>query len=214
MVACVPEAISTAQQVLVDLKLDSFYPIAIEGQITIRFVPDPAIGLDDPAVQFSSGGRTVAFTIPANSMQPVSPIAFQTGSVAGTIELQILPNSAPPLSRSINIMRSPPMIRNLTAVRSATGVELRMTGLSPSRELTRATVRWAGTGLETTEVNVPLDSVSVAWYRSSASAQFGSQFSLILPFTIQGDFNTIQSATVTLSNSEGASSPLSAPMAF
>jgi hypothetical protein len=58
-------------------------------------------------------------------------------------------------------------------------------------------------------VNIPLDSASSTWYRSAASAQFGSQFSLALPFTVQGDSNTIQSATLTVSNSQGASSPLS-----
>ncbi|HTM47616.1 MAG TPA: Ig domain-containing protein, partial [Bryobacteraceae bacterium] len=204
----VPEATSAAQQVMVDLNLEAGYPIPIAGQVRINFVPDPAIGLDDPAVQFASGGRSVSFTIPANSTRPMSPIAFQTGSVAGTIELQIVPNGAPGLSRSVKVVRSAPIIRNLSVVRNANGFDLRLSGLSPSRELTRATVRWTGTGLDTTEVNVPLDSVANAWYRSTASAQFGSQFSLTLPFTVQGDVNAIQSATLTVSNAEGASSAL------
>jgi len=59
-------------------------------------------------------------------------------------------------------------------------------------------------------VTIPLSDVASAWYKSAASSPFGSQFSLVLPFTIQGDSNAIQSATLTVSNSEGVSAALSA----
>jgi hypothetical protein len=205
----VPEVVPAAQQLTVDLNLASGYPFPLTGQVSMNFVPDPAIGADDPAVQFSTGGRSVSFTIPANATQPASPIAFQTGSVAGTIELRVTLSGSADLSRSIRIARSAPAIRNLTVVRNATGFELRLTGLSNSRELTRATVRFAGTGLDTTEVNIGLADVASGWYKSAASAPFGGQFSLVLPFTVQGSLTAIESATLTVSNSEGGSAPLS-----
>jgi hypothetical protein len=206
----VPDAAPAAQQVTLDLNLASGYPLPITGQVSMNFLPDPAVGADDPSVQFSTGGRSVSFTIPANSTQPTAPIALQTGSVAGTIELRVNVSGSAGLSRSIRIARSAPAIRNLTVVRNTTGFELRLTGLSNSRELTRATVRFAGTGIDTTEVNIALTDVASGWYKSAASAPFGGQFSLMLPFTVQGSLNAIESATLTLSNSEGGSAPLSA----
>ena len=53
------------------------------------------------------------------------------------------------------------------------------------------------------------------WYASAASQQFGSLFTATVPFTLNGQIagfsslvNAIQSVTMTMTNHEGASSPL------
>src|SRR5262249_41228017 len=149
--------------------------------------PDAAIATDDPAVQFATGGRRVSFSFPANGTQPVPQLALQTGTVAGTIELSFSVEgvAVPDLDRTIKIPRSAPALRDLKLVRNANGFELRLTGFSTSREVTQADVRFNGTGLQTTQASIPLADLARTWYSSPASAPFGSQFSLILPFSVQ-----------------------------
>ena len=175
----------------------------------MRFVPDPVVGGDDPAIQFSTGGRSAGFVIPASTKRMSPPLAIQTGTVAGTIELTFRPEGLPELTRSIKIARSAPEVRSLIVTRGSAGFELRSTGFSTSREVTQATVHFSGAGLQTTEIVVPLSELSKNWYQSAASVPFGSQFSLVLPFSVQGDLTAIQSVTVVITNAQGASSAVS-----
>jgi len=203
----IPDAAAPAQQLTLDLISNGSYPLAIRGTASLRFVADAVVAGDDPAIQFSTGGRSVGFTLAANSTRMNPPLALQTGTVAGTIELTFKMDGLPDLTRSIKIARSAPSVRDLKLTRNSAGFELRATGFSTSREVTQATVRFAGTGLQTTEVVVPLSDLSRNWYQSAGSAAFGSQFSLVLPFAVQGDLNTIQSVSLTIINSQGASNP-------
>src|SRR5207302_6145849 len=85
-----PGRLNALQQPVVDLTCDP-YPVAITGRLILRFIP--ANGMpDDPSVQFSSGGRSANFTIPANATHAAfsaSQFAIQAGSVAGTIEFTV-----------------------------------------------------------------------------------------------------------------------------
>ena len=66
----------------------------------------------------------------------------------------------------------------------------------------------------TTKLAVPVGPSFTAWYQSTASQAFGSQFTVTLPLTLEGDLVTVhptltaavQSASVTLINNQGASS--------
>ena len=79
------------QQPLLDVTLSDPYPVAITGRLTLAFVP--ASGMpDDPAVQFSTGGRSAAFTIPANATHATftgAQLAVQSGSVTGSIKFSV-----------------------------------------------------------------------------------------------------------------------------
>jgi hypothetical protein len=68
----------------------------------------------------------------------------------------------------------------------------------------------AGATLQTTDVAIDVSSLFAAWYGNAASLATGSQFSLIVPFTVAGNTSTIASVTVTLINSVGGSAPVSA----
>jgi transposase len=89
----------------------------------------------DPSVQFSTGGRTVSFTIPANGTQAVfsngaTTIKLQTGSVAGGITItpsfatrtgySLTPDSPASLSLSIASAARASPSENPTVVRSDT----------------------------------------------------------------------------------------------
>jgi hypothetical protein len=55
---------------------------------------------------------------------------------------------------------------------------------------------------------VPLTATFNVWFQSAPSQQFGGQFTMTLPFTIQGDTPAVTSTTVVQTNAVGASQPL------
>jgi len=219
------DPVAPAQQPGIEMSLAAPYPSPLSGQMTLAFTSDADEPSDDPAIQFATGGRTVAFTIPANGTAAVfsnsaTSVAFQTGTVAGTIKVSIsiesdgndvTPSPAP--SRSFTVNRLPPTISGLSiASRTTSGFDLEITGFSTPRSLTQMVFRFTprpGSVLGTTNFTVQLGPSSAAWFQSEASKQFGSLFRLTVPFSVQGDINAIQSVSVTLSNAEGTSEALS-----
>jgi len=219
----ISDTIEPAQQPTIDIALATQYPFAITGQLAFTFEPDAAAPRDDPAIQFSAGGRTAAFTIAAGATRAAfsnPQLALQTGTVAGRITLSVTLQAdarnvtpSPFMTRSIRILRSAPAIRSLRVVRTDSGFELRISGFSTSRELSQAVFRFTpppGRSLQTTDVTVPLTDSSRGWYEGTESARFGSQFTLVQPFTIRGDAGDLRSISVTLTNGSGTSDPASA----
>jgi hypothetical protein len=179
---------------------------------------------DDPSVQFSSGGRSAAFTIPANATHAtfaVPQLGLQSGSVAGLIQVTVdslaagsvpLPVTGTPAPTA----QVPPgaFIKSVSVTRTADGFTVQVVGLSTSRELTGATVRFrptAGATLPTTETTIPLSDPAKSWFQSAGSTAYGGQFTLTLPFSIVGGAVPLDSVTVTLTNSAGASQEVAAP---
>ena len=68
----------------------------------------------------------------------------------------------------------------------------------------------AAGGLGTTEQTVTVDSTFNRWYQDTASRAFGSRFTFVQPFTVQGETGAVASVTVTLSNSVGNSNAVTA----
>lgn len=215
----VPSTSDPAQQPPVSITINSPYPLDITGTLTLTFAS--TVGGDDQMVQFSTGGRTVTYTIPANSTNGVFPVpqgvSILTGTVAGTITItttlkaggqDITPSPAP--TQTIVIAKSAPVITSLKVTRTASGFTAVIAGYSTPRDMTQATFQFtaaAGATLQSSSVTVALTSAFSAWYGSADSNQFGSQFTLTLPFTIQGGATTVAGLSVTLTNSVGTSSP-------
>jgi hypothetical protein len=216
----VPDSPPPAQQSNLTVSIGQPYPAPITGRVTLTFAPNAANNADDPAIQFSTGGRSVPFTIPAGSTQgvfPASTVAIQTGTVAGVITLTTALESGGsavncncPLTRTLTIARSVPSISSVRVVRTANGFNVMITGFSTTREILQATFRFGGTNLQTNEVVVPLTPVFNTWFQGAQSAQFGGQFVLTMPFTVQGDAAGVTSVTVTLANAQGSSQPMTA----
>ncbi|MBD0324161.1 MAG: putative Ig domain-containing protein, partial [Aldersonia sp.] len=173
--------VAPAQQLFPSLELDATYPVEITGTLRLRFEPDPGL-VDDPAVQFAAGSRTVNFTIPASSRTAVFTAAgngLQTGTVAGSIRLDATLRGAgiditPPsgLEQVMRIDRLAPRILELRAVRTATGAEVRITGFATTREITSATFRFipaAGSSLRESEVTVQLTDAARQWFSDARS---------------------------------------------
>jgi hypothetical protein len=220
----VGDSAEPGQQPAISLSLASPYPLDIAGKLTITFISQAFV--DDPAIQFSTGGRTVNFAIPANTTQAVFGLAapqvqFQTGTVAGTIVLtssfsagavNLTPSTAP--AKAILIAPSPPRLRAVQiANRTANSFEVIVTGFSTPRSLSEMDLQFAaapGSNLQTSLLTVNVDAPFSAWYQSGNSASFGSQFSAAITITVAGDVNAVQSVTVTAKNAQGTSQPLSA----
>jgi hypothetical protein len=212
-----------AAQASLKLSLAQAFPLEITGQMTLSFQPDAVNPADDPAIQFSTGGRTVAFRIPADSTDAAfsaGTVALQTGTVAGTITLRVSLQAggqditpAPAPTQTVQIRRLAPVIRSVRLTRTSSGFDVLVTGFSTPREVTSATFRFSSApdaNLQTAEVTLPMTELAGPWYQSQESWQFGSQFTLRQSFTVQGDINAVAAVSVVLTNSVGSSQAVSA----
>ena len=209
------------QQPVLGIILDSAFPINLTGTVTLTFAAD--VGADDPAVQFTSGGRTAPFALAAgdpNARFGIVPVGVQTGTVAGTITLTVRlfagnldVTSTPAPSITIRIAKAAPVLRTVTAARTAAGFDVTISGYVTSRDITAAQYRFtaaSGVTVQTVDFTVQLGAVFNTWYQSAASQPFGSQFTMTQPFTIQGRMNGVTSVAVTFTNSIGTSNSISA----
>jgi len=206
-----------AEQIDFDVELSWPYPREITGSITLSFTPNAVNESDDPAIQFMNGDRTLRFTIPAGRTTPVWEIApsLQTGTVAGNIKLKVKYSSdgtdlTPlfPLVYTISIAQAAPVITAVEVVRTSGGLEVITTGYSTPREVKSATFEFTikqATGTNTISVKVSVESAFSTWYSSEDSAAYGSSFTYAQPFTIKGDLSSIESVSITLTNSTGSS---------
>lgn len=212
-----------AQQQNVTVVLGSAFPVPLTGTVTVTFASDANVPADDPAIQFSTGGRTAAFTIPAGSTQATFTApnpAIQTGTVSGTITLttSLQAGGAPvacncALTRIIRVAKSVPVITSVRAVRGSGAITITIIGFSTSREITQAAFQFttaAGSNVTTTSFTVPVSTFFTTWYTGTQSTQFGSQFLMTQPFTISGDANAVTNVSVTLTNAQGTSTAVSA----
>jgi hypothetical protein len=215
------DIVGPAEQPAFDVTLGAAYPAPLAGTLTLTFTPDPGISVDDPAIRFATGTRTMGFTFPPNSTRAQfdAPVAaLQTGTVAGTIELNIdMDASGVPVPnvsggrKTIHVDRLAPKITTASATRTAGGVQLDMTGYSTTRELASATFRFTpASGGAPVEVSVPMTSAAAQWFNDSASWRFGSQFRILQPFTFEGPTQAYSSVSIVLTNAQGGSDPVTA----
>lgn len=207
------------QQPAVSIKLESPYSLPLTGRLTLTFTSETFT--DDPAIQFSSGGRTVDFRIPENTTEAVFPdgsrqILFQAGTVAGTIglsatfavaQVNMTPNPAP--ARSVAIAQGAPQLTGIQiANRTATGFDLLISGYSTARSVASMRLQFAavpGTELQTPTLDQSVEASFNSWYQGTGSRSFGSQFLVTIRIQGTGDLSMLQSVNVTATNSRGTS---------
>lgn len=210
-----PDSTGATNQISTRLQLSGPYTLPLNGQLILSFAPET--GLGDPAVQFSTGGRTTDFQIPMGTVDAQfsnSSIGLQTGTVAGTITLSARLQTqgatltpSPIVLKTIRVERTAPAITSAVFSRTGSTIEVRITGYSTSREITQGVFRFRATNgstLTTSEINLPLETVFGNWYRESGSTQYGGQFLFNQQFTIQGDANAVTPVSVTLTNRVGS----------
>ncbi len=222
--------VAPLQQPEITLALSSPYPLTLTGTMTLSVVPS---GFNaDPAVQFSTGGRAVSFTIPANATQAifngVSPaVRIQTGSVAGVIRIDtafrvgdgvdVTPQN--PARLEMNVVAAAPQL--LSARIELTGTQsfnVVLTGLATTREIDAIEVQVTPSSslqLDNVTFALPVSDVFANYYRSSEAQSFGSLFSATIPFTLQNPpagalSDLIPSLQVRLRNRNGTSNSITA----
>ena len=211
------------QQPSIGLTLGTAYPFDLSGKLTLTF-STTSFG-DDSSIQFSTGGRTVSFTIPAGSKaatfgQNATSVQFQTGSVAGTIAItpsfsigtvDLTPPQ--PLAKSVVLAAGAPQLQKVAiGARSASSFELLITGYSTPRTLSSITLNFTqaqGKSLQTSSLSLDASTAFTSWYQSAASTATGSQFTASVTINVSGDASAVQSVSVTATNSQGASGPVS-----
>ncbi len=213
-----------AQQIPVLLTLSPASSLIAAGELKLDFVPQGQLP-NDPAVQFSTGGRTADFLVPAGRTAPYFPngaLLLQTGTVAGRVTVtmtslrsgnkDVLPSPSPVQTLLVN--QEAPRITGLRIInRTTTSFAVEVEGFTTPREITQATFQFTpkpGQTLTTTETVAALSEAARNWFQNPASFDFGGQFVYTKPFTFEGGVDSIASISVTLSNTLGASNKVTA----
>lgn len=206
-----PAAVSPGRQTPLSITLSAAAPSDLTGTLTVQFQSE--VGAADPAVRLASG-RTVSFTVPRGAFRAVFPKGadqLQSGTIAGTITLTaalfsngvaVTPDPTP--VRTIRVPRSAPVITSLTARRLGAAINVEITGFATSREVSAAEFQFPGAAPTT----ISLQSLTAEWFRSASAQQYGSLFTVTIPFLS----NPAPSVTVTLVNSLGKSEPKTVPI--
>ena len=194
-----PSSVGPAQQPTVGFVLNSGYPIPLDGTVTLTFAPNAAVPDDDPAIQFATGGRTLKFSLPANSTA-LPALNIQTGTVAGTITIAVtltadgVDVTPPGSTATIAIARAAPVITSVSLVRGASSVQLNVVGYATSREVVQGVFQFtpsANNTFTSPNITVPLSTAFVTWYQSAPGASFGSQFMLSQSFSLGGNSDAV-----------------------
>src|SRR5262249_60317765 len=100
---------------------------------------------------------------------------------------------------SVTIRATVPKLTNTTAVRTSGGIRIQITGFSPDRTVTNAQFAFdvkTSSGTQRVDLSRSVQSEFNTWYRSAASAPFGSSFVFDQTFSVQGATSTIETLTV------------------
>jgi predicted outer membrane repeat protein len=211
----VPSTPASGQQPGITIVLNSPYPSDLNGALALTFAPQAANGVDDPAVQFATGGRSASFTVTAGSTT-IPTVALQTGTVAGTITVTLALTTAgvdvtPPGVSPIMLVIAPaaPVVSSVKFANNSTGlITVAINGFSNTRDMTQATFVFTGSdaqSLGSAQVQIPVTSLFSPWYSSSTSDQYGSEFTYTQNFQLSKPDANITGVSVTLANSIGTS---------
>jgi len=220
-------SLTSGGQSTTEIVLPAPFPDDVTGTLTLTFVPDAVNPSDDPAIQFATGGRQIAFVIPAGTLvarflgtDKAGPLGFQAGTVAGTFTFDgVLEtgNIQMAFSKTMKMPRQAPTVQAVQTS-SQNGFSVSVLLSSNSREVTQLSLQFQTTpevrlscgsisGCQVSGSSVIFDVKTLfdVWY--AADRTFGSLSTLSLPFSIQG---AVQGKVwVSLRNPQGLSSPLS-----
>jgi hypothetical protein len=199
------------------------FPHDVTGTLKLTFSPNAVATGDDAAIQFATGGREVAFTIPANSSAVRFPntagfINFQTGTVAGTLSFSATLQTGTvqnTFSTSRTLPRQAPTILSVQREgTSRTSFTIAIRLFSTPREVTQLILRFdttpntkascgtvAGCSASGTTLTLDVRALFDTWF--TTNAENGSASTLRVPLSAEG---TAQgSVTVSLRNAVGTS---------
>jgi hypothetical protein len=214
-----PSSEPPGQQPGINLQFLAGYPLPLQATLTLTVQPATPGGPVDPAVQFSTGGTTLTFVVPANSTT-IPAIQLQTGTLPGTITVTLTlesggqdftPAGLQPVV--IDVPQSPPVITSVSLTRNGDTLTVTVQGYSSSQSMTNAVFNFTpvpGETVSTPQVTIDVSTEFSGWYSQAASIQYGSAFSYTQVFQVVPDASSIGTVSVTLTNSQGSSNTVTA----
>jgi hypothetical protein len=214
-----PSSESEAQQPSLNLQFLDGYPVPLQVTLSLTVQPATPGGPVDPAVQFSTGGTTYSFTLPANSTNAPT-ILLQTGTLAGSITVtltleandqDVTPAGLQPVV--IIVPASAPVLTSVSLNRSGNTLTVTVEGYSSTRDMTSALFNFtpaAGQELQDPQLTVDVATDFSTWYAQQSSIQYGSAFTYTQAFDLSGDASAVGGVSVTLTNSVGTSNVVTA----
>ncbi|MCY4597510.1 MAG: hypothetical protein OXC19_22260 [Bryobacterales bacterium] len=246
-IAALPEVIfsqsggtvNSADQVTLSVSLSEPYPGDVVGFLELRF--ETRVIVTDPAIQWVTGGRQAAFQIPAGQTRVVfvgsgTDNTFQTGTVAGDIQMtaqfyavpdieaisnitqavnvatDITPDA--PLGLRFSVMEAAPMLHRITLGNTASGrFTMQITGHATTRSVDSMAFTLTGrpgSFLRTPDLQAEVAQSFETYYAGNQSNAFGSQFTATVEFLMdEGVFEDLASLAVTATNGMGTSNSVS-----
>jgi len=214
-----PSTAAPGEQPTLNLVMTQPYPVDLQGTMTLTVDPLTPGAPTDPAVQFSTGGTTFTFTIPAGSTTTPT-VQLQTGTDSSTITVTLAfeangqPIDVPSIQPVvITVPDSAPLISSVKLVRNGNTLTVDVQGYSTTRDVGSAIFDFtpaSGSSISNPEVTVDVSTDFTTWYSGDASLQFGSSFSYSQVFNLSNDNSTIGSVSVVLTNTVGQSNKVTA----
>ena len=209
-----PATTAPGTQPTVGLTITNPYPLALTAQFTLTFASAGSTPVDDPSIQFSTGGRMYSYAVAANSTS-VPPVQLQAGTDAGTITIaatlmadgvDVTPTGLAPLV--IVVPPVVPVISGTTITASGNTLTVVVHGFSNTREVSQAVFDFTaetGDTVATPSLTIPATTIFTTWYSDATSDAYGSTFTYTQIFNTSGDAKTVGTVKVTLTNSVGVS---------
>ena len=186
---------ASAQQGTLIIRFDAPAQTSGTGTAILDFA-----GSTDPAIAFAAGGRSVTFPIAQGDTQAVLP--FQTGTTAGVLSFTAQVGGWID-QQSVTIAAVPPGVSAIQAVRTAAGLEIRITGFDNTRSLGSLTFTFydaAGNPIAPGAIRADAAKDFASYFASSG---LGGIFQLRAVFPVNGNASGVASCEATLSNSAG-----------
>ena len=229
--AFTPSPLIAGQVATVAVNMARPFPRDVSGSVTLTFDSSVSIPVDDPAIQFATGGRTVMFTIPANgkearfgsALEP-GPLGFQTGTVAGTLTLTgtltagTFQSTFSSAGSALTVPLLPPSIQGIQTITQG-GFAVSILLLSTSLEVTQLNLVFntnpkvrlscgpvSGCSAAGNSLTLDVASLFREWFSSDAAV--GGLAQLRLPLSIEGGAAQ-GTVDVTVRNRQGLSNTLS-----
>jgi hypothetical protein len=199
-----PQALS-AQQGAVTVTLDATSATSGSGTLTLDFQPGPGLA-DDAAIAFASGGRTATFTVSPGDTQghfgDQLTAPFQTGTTAGALVFTVQSGGVT-AQQTITILPTSVGISLAQGVRSAAGVEVRVTGFDNTRTAGPLTFTFfdaAGNAVAPGAIHADAAPGFATYFQNS---DLGGVFLLTADFPVTGNPSQVGAFQVQIANSAG-----------
>jgi hypothetical protein len=186
----------SARQGRVEVALEEASRTRAAGELRVAFEPAEPRLASDPAIAFASGLRTAPFTVEEGDLRARFGsgrfLDFQTGSTAGTLTFTVEAGGYRE-STSVVVPAAPPEFSSARALRTATSLEVSLTGLDNTRSVSQVSFTFFGkdgAALPAGPIVVDCAALFRQYFDTSA---LGGVFALRAVFPVSGPAGEIQS---------------------